>query len=86
MISKYISYIIIVPIKIYQKVISPLLGNNCRFTPSCSNYMVGSIEEWGIFRGSFLGIKRILRCHPWGSMGDDPVPKNNKNVNKTKKK
>jgi hypothetical protein len=48
--------------------------------------MVGSIEEWGIFRGSFLGIKRILRCHPWGSMGDDPVPKNNKNVNKTKKK
>lgn len=68
--------IIILPIRIYQIFISPMLGaNKCRFQPTCSKYMIEAIEEWGIFRGIWLGLKRIGRCHPWGGFGHDPVPK-----------
>ncbi len=67
--------IYILPIRLYQWLISPLLGSVCRFTPSCSNYMVEAIEEWGIFKGTWLGLKRISRCHPWGGHGYDPIPK-----------
>ena len=67
-------WLIIIPIRFYQKLISPLLGPNCRFTPTCSTYMLQAVEEWGAIRGLWLGIKRIGRCHPWGGMGDDPVP------------
>lgn len=63
------------PIKLYQLTISPLLGANCRFTPSCSQYMIDSIEEWGPLKGTWLGMKRIARCNPWGGHGHDPVPK-----------
>jgi len=63
------------PIKLYQWFLSPLLGKNCRFTPTCSHYMVEAIEEWGILKGGWMGIKRISRCHPWGGSGYDPVPK-----------
>jgi len=70
-------YLIIGPIKLYQKLISPLLGPNCRFQPTCSHYMIEAVTEWGIFKGTWLGIKRIGRCHPWGGMGEDPVPKKN---------
>ena len=67
--------IFIVPIRIYQKLISPLLGNNCRYTPTCSQYMIIAIKEWGVIKGLFLGTKRIMRCHPWSkSFGPDPVP------------
>lgn len=66
------------PVKLYQKLISPLLGPRCRYQPSCSHYMIGSVYEWGVVRGTWLGIKRIARCHPWGGMGADPVPKKNK--------
>ncbi len=65
----------IFPIKLYQKFISPLLGPSCRFTPTCSHYMVEAIEEWGVFKGTWLGLKRIGKCHPWGGVGEDPVPK-----------
>lgn len=65
----------IAPIKLYQKTLSPLLGNNCRYQPSCSQYMIDAINEWGVFKGIFLGTKRIGRCNPWGGMGHDPVPK-----------
>jgi len=81
--------IVILPIRFYQVAISPLLGSTCRFQPTCSHYMVKSIEEWGVLRGVWLGLKRIWRCHPWGSHGYDPVPTNSKkrnNVKKTKKK
>ena len=61
--------------KIYQKLISPLIGPTCRYDPTCSRYMVEAVEEWGLFRGTFLGVKRILRCHPWAGSGYDPVPK-----------
>jgi putative membrane protein insertion efficiency factor len=72
---KILAYLLIFPIKCYQWFISPLLGKNCRFEPTCSNYMIQALKEWGIFKGSWLGLKRISRCHPWGSFGDDPVPK-----------
>ena len=74
---KVLNYIVIIPVKLYQKLLSPLLGNNCRFNPTCSNYMILAVEEWGLISGFLLGMKRISRCHPWGDMGDDPVPKKN---------
>jgi putative membrane protein insertion efficiency factor len=70
--------IVILPIRFYQLAISPLLGRNCRFEPTCSNYAVQAIEEWGVLKGSWLALKRILKCHPWGGHGYDPVPMKNK--------
>lgn len=61
-------------IKFYQDGISPLLGPRCRFTPTCSNYTYEAIVEHGIIKGTFLGIKRILRCNPFFKGGYDPVP------------
>jgi putative membrane protein insertion efficiency factor len=61
-------------IKIYQWGISPWLGPKCRFTPSCSHYAVDALKKYGLFKGSWLAIKRILKCHPWGGHGYDPVP------------
>ena len=66
--------IIILPIRGYQLLISPLLGNNCRFYPTCSSYMLQAIEIHGVVKGIFLGTKRILRCHPYSDGGIDPVP------------
>ncbi|MBK1722071.1 membrane protein insertion efficiency factor YidD [Thiocystis violacea] len=61
-------------IKIYQYLISPLLGPHCRFYPSCSHYAVEAIERHGIFHGSYLAVRRLSRCHPWHPGGIDPVP------------
>lgn len=61
-------------IRFYQKIISPLLPNVCRYKPSCSEYFIEALQIHGVFRGTFLGIKRILKCHPWGKSGYDPVP------------
>ncbi|MES2594492.1 MAG: membrane protein insertion efficiency factor YidD [Verrucomicrobiota bacterium] len=64
----------------YQRFISPPLhffggpGSGCRFTPSCSEYFLQAVEKHGVFRGAWLGTCRILRCHPWGGQGHDPVP------------
>jgi putative membrane protein insertion efficiency factor len=69
-----IKKIYILPIRFYQWFLSPLLGPTCRYRPTCSHYMVSAIFEWGIFKGTWLGLKRIGRCHPWGGHGDDPVP------------
>lgn len=69
---------IILIIKLYQIIISPLLGSNCRYQPTCSQYSVQALKEWGIFYGLFLSIKRIVRCHPWGDSGYDPVPPKSK--------
>lgn len=76
--NKIIKFIFILPIRIYQVAISPMLGKNCRFKPTCSHYMVSAIEEWGVLKGIWLGLKRIGKCHPWGPHGYDPVPPNPK--------
>jgi len=60
----------------YQYLISPMLGNHCRFSPSCSEYIHEAVQTHGVLKGLFLGLKRILRCAPWSSGGYDPVPKN----------
>ena len=67
--------IIIKFIKIYKFLISPLLGNSCRYLPTCSEYSIDALKTYGFFKGIFLSIKRILSCHPWGSGGFDPVKK-----------
>ncbi|MDT3695769.1 MAG: membrane protein insertion efficiency factor YidD [Ignavibacterium sp.] len=61
-------------IKIYQLFVSPLFPSSCRYSPTCSHYTVEALKKYGLFKGSWLGIKRILRCHPWGGSGYDPVP------------
>ena len=60
-------------IRFYQLCISPLLGNNCRYYPTCSQYAIEAIEKKGIIRGSWMAVKRIFRCHPWHTGGYDPV-------------
>ena len=71
-----LKWIFILPIRFYQVAISPLLGaNKCRYQPTCSHYAIEAIQEWGIFKGTWLAAKRISRCHPWGGHGPDPVPK-----------
>lgn len=74
MIRRTFQNIFILPIRAYQIVLSPLLGKNCRFKPTCSQYMIDAIRIWGPFKGIFLGLKRISKCHPWGPHGHDPVP------------
>lgn len=60
--------------RFYQYFISPLLGSNCRYTPTCSHYTVEALKTHGLFTGGWLSIKRILSCNPWGGSGYDPVP------------
>jgi len=73
--TKLLKKIYTFPIKLYQWFISPILGPSCRYSPSCSHYMLQAIDEWGVIRGTWIGLRRIGRCHPWGGHGDDPVPK-----------
>jgi hypothetical protein len=77
--EKLLKQIFILPVRIYQKAISPLLPPTCRFHPSCSQYVVEAILEWGVLKGIWLGFRRIGRCHPWSEGGLDPVPRNEKN-------
>lgn len=65
---------LITVIKVYQKWISPMLGPNCRFNPSCSSYALQAIKLHGALKGSWLAAKRIVKCHPLHAGGDDPVP------------
>lgn len=66
------SALVIALVRVYQRTLSPLLGNVCRFEPSCSRYMVGAIEKYGLIRGVARGIRRLSRCHPWNPGGFDP--------------
>ena len=76
------SYLLIKIIKVYQIVISPYLGNNCRYLPTCSEYFIDSLKEYGVVKGTLIGIKRILSCHPikflGGGKGFDPIKKKEK--------
>lgn len=67
-------YLFIAIVRVYQYIISPYLPNNCRYTPTCSQYAVEAFEKHGALKGGWLTIKRIGRCHPWGRGGYDPVP------------
>ncbi len=66
--------ILISLVRIYQGVLSPYLPNACRYTPTCSQYMIQAITKHGALKGGWLGLKRFGRCHPWGGSGLDPVP------------
>jgi uncharacterized protein len=66
--------IFILPIRIYQYMISPLIPGACRYTPTCSEYSAEAIKKHGVIKGIILGIKRIGKCHPWGGSGYDPIP------------
>jgi|TARA_B100001105_G_C22238346_1_gene377129 hypothetical protein len=76
---KIFSNTLIIFIKFYQLIVSPFLGNNCRYLPTCSEYFIDSLKEFGFFKGCILGTKRILSCHPikvlGGSEGFDPIKK-----------
>lgn len=61
-------------IRFYQRAISPLTPPSCRFTPTCSQYAAEALQKYGLFKGGWLALRRILRCHPWGGSGYDPVP------------
>lgn len=61
------------PVRCYQKLIAPLMPPVCRFTPTCSHYFVEAVEKKGVIRGTWMGLKRILRCNPFGRSGYDPV-------------
>tara|TARA_X000001036_G_scaffold377792_1_gene367799 strand:- start:392 stop:616 length:225 start_codon:yes stop_codon:yes gene_type:complete len=73
MINKIFKNIVISWINLYKYLISPLLGNNCRYLPTCSEYTKESIIKYGVVKGSWLGLKRIVKCHPWGKGGYDPI-------------
>tara|TARA_B100000965_G_scaffold54630_1_gene41087 strand:- start:133 stop:369 length:237 start_codon:yes stop_codon:yes gene_type:complete len=65
-------------VKIYQKFISPMLGQNCRFHPTCSQYAIEALDVHGTVKGTYMAVKRILKCNPWGGSGIDYVPGGNK--------
>ena len=67
-------YVLIGFVRFYQGAISPFLPNACRYTPTCSQYMIEAVTKHGVIRGGWLGLKRMGRCHPWGGHGHDPVP------------
>lgn len=71
---RILGFILVIPIKLYQILISPLIGPNCRYHPTCSQYSIEAINKHGPFKGTWLAIKRISSCHPWGGSGHDPVP------------
>jgi hypothetical protein len=75
-------HVLLLLIRLYKKTLSPLLGSHCRFLPTCSDYTYGAIEAHGPARGALLGLRRLLKCHPFHAGGYDPVPE--KNLKKTR--
>lgn len=73
-ILKLIAIPLILVVRFYQLAISPYTPSSCRYSPTCSSYMIEALKKHGLFKGSWLGVKRIFSCHPWGKGGFDPVP------------
>jgi uncharacterized protein len=73
MYKRIVSYPFLFLVKFYQYLLSPLLPNACRYTPTCSQYAIDAIRKYGPLKGMWMGLKRIARCHPWGGSGYDPV-------------
>jgi uncharacterized protein len=74
MLNKILLFPFIFLVRFYQIIISPLMPAACRYQPTCSSYMIEALKKHGVIKGLYLGTKRILRCHPWGGSGYDPVP------------
>lgn len=72
--QRLLTALLILPIRFYQMAISPMLPKSCRFEPTCSSYAVEALRKHGPLKGTWLALKRIARCHPWGGSGWDPVP------------
>ena len=68
------AYLISLPLRFYRLVISPLIGSNCRYTPTCSTYAIEALRKHGAIKGTWLAARRVSRCHPWGGSGIDNVP------------
>lgn len=81
--SIFLQKLSLILLKFYKNAISPFLPHACRFTPTCSEYMMQAIQIHGFIKGFYLGIKRLLKCNPWGGHGYDPVPTKHK-ANKDK--
>ncbi len=77
MLNKILIFPFLIIIRAYQLIISPILGGNCRFLPTCSEYAKQSLKSHGLIKGSILTLKRVGKCHPWGGQGYDPVPLKN---------
>ncbi|HOJ31822.1 MAG TPA: membrane protein insertion efficiency factor YidD [bacterium] len=71
------SKLVIFFVRMYQAFVSPVFGHNCRFYPSCSNYLIEAVEQFGMTKGLLLSLRRIIKCHPFHSGGFDPVPRRN---------
>ena len=69
-----LKWLLMLPILFYQRCVSPFTPPSCRFTPTCSEYARQALAKYGPFKGTWLAVRRILRCHPWGGSGYDPVP------------
>lgn len=78
LLKQIFNFPIVVLVKIYQWIISPILPQSCRYTPTCSTYMLDALRIWGPIKGTYLGLKRIASCNPWGGHGHDPVPEKKK--------
>ena len=74
MFKRLITYPFIWLVRFYQVAISPLKPPTCRFSPTCSTYAIEALRKYGLLKGGALALKRIMRCHPWGGSGYDPVP------------
>ena len=73
-----IAFVISLPIRAYRVIFSPWVGHNCRYQPTCSAYALEALEKRGALVGVYLIVRRLLKCHPWGGQGYDPVPKKSK--------
>lgn len=74
LINRLLTQLLLLPIYFYRNCISPLTPPTCRFTPTCSQYAIEAIRKHGLFKGLYLAVRRLLRCHLWGGSGYDPVP------------
>lgn len=74
MIRQFLIKLLILPIRFYQRFLSPLKPPTCRYAPTCSAYAIQALRKHGPIKGGYLAVRRILRCHPWGGSGYDPVP------------
>lgn len=72
--KKFFTTLLLLPVYFYKYCISPMTSASCRYTPTCSEYAVQALKKYGPIKGLYLAVKRILRCHPWGGSGYDPVP------------